>query len=134
MSEAINVGHLEFPGMSQAVRVGDAVYLSGQVALGEDGAVVGRGDPEEQAAQCFRNLAAVLDAAGSSMADVVQLTCYLTDADYFPAYSQAKRRWFTTNPPASTTVVVAALLNADFLIEVAGVAVTQPTKPREEVA
>lgn len=133
MSEAINVGHLAFPGVSQAVRVGDSVYLSGQVALGEDG-VVGRGDPGAQVAQCFQNLAAVLNAAGSSMADVVQLTCYLTDADYYPAYSAAKQQWFATNPPASTTVIVAGLLHDDFLIEVAGVAVASRTNQPEEIA
>ncbi len=111
------------PSISQGIRVGDTVYVSGQVAFGADGQIVGVGDAEAQAEQCFKNLEAVLEAAGASLGDVVRLTNYFTSADYFPAYRDVKQRLFPKDPPASTSVVVAALLHPDFMMEVEAVAV-----------
>lgn len=109
--------------MSQAVHDGRTIYLSGQVALAEDGSVVGLDDPHAQAEQCFRNVQSVLRAAGSRLEDVVHLTCYLTDVNYFDAYAQVKKGLFPGCPPSSTTVIVAGLLDPQLLIEVAAIAV-----------
>ena len=111
------------PSISQAIRVGDTVYVSGQVAFGANGEIVGVGDAAAQAEQCFKNLAAVLEAGGASLSDVVKLTNYFTSADYFPAYRDVKQRLFPKDPPASTSVVVAALLHPDFMMEVEAVAI-----------
>jgi enamine deaminase RidA (YjgF/YER057c/UK114 family) len=109
--------------MSQAVHDGHTIYLSGQVALAEDGSVVGLDDPHAQAEQCFRNVESVLRAAGGRLENVVQLTCYLTDAKHFDAYAEVKRGLFPDRPPSSTTVIVAGLLNPELLMEVAAIAV-----------
>jgi 2-iminobutanoate/2-iminopropanoate deaminase len=69
---------MRFPGMSQAVRCGEWVTVSGQVAL-KNGQVVGAGDAAAQARQCFANIEAALAEAGASLSDIVTLRCYLTD-------------------------------------------------------
>jgi enamine deaminase RidA (YjgF/YER057c/UK114 family) len=116
-----------FPGMSQAVRVGDQVHVSGQVAFDEHGEIVGPGDPAAQAEQCFRNLRAVLAAAGAGPADVVSLRCFLVDPAAYPAYADAKGRFLAgvTVPPAGTGVIVAGLLVPGLLMEVEAVAVVE---------
>ena len=70
--------------ISQAFRVGDLVITSGQAALSPEGDIVGTGDFEAQAAQTFSNLQAVLEAAGSSLDQVIKVTIYLTDMSNFP--------------------------------------------------
>lgn len=112
-----NPAHLVFPGMSQAVRCGPFVQVSGQVALGSAGEIVSD-DPYEQALQCFENVELALAAAGSSMAEVTKLVTYLVDATHFGAYARAKHARFPGSAPASTTVVVAELLDPRMLIEV----------------
>ncbi len=112
------------PGMSQAVRVGDTIYLSGQVAFGTDGQVVGIGDPRAQAAQCFANIRTVLESAGAQLSDVVKLTCFLVDGDDFGAYAEVKKSLFAEGiAPASTTIIIKGLLIAGLLMEIEAVAV-----------
>jgi enamine deaminase RidA (YjgF/YER057c/UK114 family) len=117
----VNPEHLTFAGMSQGVRAAGLLAISGQVGLREDGTI--SEDPREQAEQAFLNLEAVLGLAGMGFRDITKLTCYLTDASYYDGFAEAKSRRFTTDPPASTTVVVAALLDPRMLIEVEAIAV-----------
>ena len=105
-------------GISQATRVSNHVFLSGQVAFGEGGELVGEGDAEAQAGQIFRNIERVLGKAGAGLDDVTLLTAYLTDAAHFPAYAAVKRRYFPSDPPAGTTVIVSGLLDPRLLLEV----------------
>lgn len=112
-----NPAHLVFPGMSQAVRCGPFVQVSGQVALGSSGEIVSD-DPYEQALQCFENVELALTAAGSSLADVTKLVTYLVDVTHFEAYARAKHARFPGSAPASTTVVVRELLDPRMLMEV----------------
>lgn len=114
---------MTFPGLSQLVRVGDLVVLSGQAAFDDEGNLVGENDPVAQAEQCFENISRLLQMAGGSTDDVVKLTCYLTDKTVYPAYAQAKRRYLGPNAPAGTALVVNALLRDDFLLEVEAMAV-----------
>jgi reactive intermediate/imine deaminase len=123
IDEVVNLPHLTFPGMSQAVRAGNVLYLSGQVALADGDVIVGDRDPRAQAEQCFRNLSELLHAAGTDLSAVVKLTCYLTDLDSYPEYAAVKRELFSSHPPASTAVLVAGLLDERFLLEVDAVAV-----------
>jgi 2-iminobutanoate/2-iminopropanoate deaminase len=108
---------------SQAVRVGSVIHVAGQVAINEDREVVGEGDSEAQAGQCFANLARVLHEAGSSIEDVVKLTVYLTDTAHYAGYAAAKREYLTTALPAGTAVVVVSLMDPRFLMEVEAVAI-----------
>jgi enamine deaminase RidA (YjgF/YER057c/UK114 family) len=116
--------HLTFAGMSQVVRAGPWAFTSGQVALGSDGEIVGVGDARRQADQCFDNVEMALGEAGLALRDVVKLTCFMTSAAHFAGYAEAKRERFEHRPPpASTAVVVAALLDERLLLEVEAVAV-----------
>lgn len=116
---------LAFPGMSQAVRDGDLVLVSGQVALDADGEVVGENDWEAQAEQTLANLSAALAAAGARDDDVLKLTCFLTDPAGYSAYAAAKNRRFESTAPASTCVIVTALLDPRLLLEVEAIAVAR---------
>lgn len=120
--ERFDLPGLAFAGMSQAVRHGDTVHVSGQVALDGDGELVGAGDAAAQAEQALANVEAALAAAGARPADVVKLTCFLVDAGDYPAYAAAKAARFGAAAPASTCVVVSALLDPRFLLEVEAVA------------
>jgi 2-iminobutanoate/2-iminopropanoate deaminase len=113
---------MRFAGMSQAVRCGDWITVSGQVAL-KDGQVVGIGDAAAQARQCFANIAAVLAEAGASLEDIVSLRCYLTDKSAYEGYAEVKSMLFKDKSPASTTVIISALLIPALLMEVEAIAV-----------
>jgi 2-iminobutanoate/2-iminopropanoate deaminase len=112
-------------GMSAAVRWGDCVAVSGQVATNERGEFVGEGDFEAQAEQCFANLARILGEAGAQLADVVSLTTYLTTAEHAPKFLALRAKYFAERPPATTTVL-AQLLSPRFLIEIQAMAVVGP--------
>ena len=123
--ERFDIPGLSFAGMSQAVRHGELVQVSGQVAFAPGGELVGEGDAAAQAEQALANVEAALAAAGARPEDVVKLTCFLLDAGDYPAYAAAKAKRFGAAAPASTCVVVAALLDPRLLLEVEAVAVAE---------
>ncbi|MEH6419320.1 RidA family protein [Pseudomonas sp. CGJS7] len=94
---------------SQAVRVGDTVYLSGQIALDPSSGLVVEGDIEAQAHRAFRNLQAVCEAGGGSLADIVRLGLYLTDLGAFGKVNAVMGEYFNPPYPARSTVEVSAL-------------------------
>ena len=94
---------------SQAVVVDGMVYTAGQIALDpKTGEVVGK-TTAEQADQTLKNLAAVLEAAGSGLGLVVKTTVYLADMDDFPAMNEVYAKHFGNHKPARSTVQAAAL-------------------------
>lgn len=93
---------------SPALRVDGFLFLSGQVGLDSSGELV-EGGLVRQAEQIFANIAAVLEAAGKSFADVVRVGVYLTDIGDFAALNAVYARHFSAPYPARTTVAVAAL-------------------------
>lgn len=94
---------------SQAVRVGNSVWLSGQIALDPANGALVEGGIDAQIEQAFRNLKAVAEAAGGSLADCVKLTLFLTDLGDFPRVNEAMQKHFTQPYPARATVGVASL-------------------------
>jgi enamine deaminase RidA (YjgF/YER057c/UK114 family) len=114
-------------GYSHAVAAsGRLVAIAGQVAMDQDGNLVGAGDPKAQAQQVFENLRLALAAAGATFADVVKLTFFLTDVAYLPAVREVRDQFIDTGrPPASTAVQVAALFRPEFLLEVEALAVVE---------
>jgi len=97
---------------SQAVVVDGVVYTAGQIPLDPaSGAIVGK-STAEQAEQVLRNLAAILEAAGSGLDLVVKTTVYLADMADFPALNEVYARHFTSHKPARTTIQAAALPKA----------------------
>ena len=102
---------------------GRLVFVSGQVPLDADGALVGT-DGETQADQVFANVRRALAAAGASFDDVVKLTFFLTDLADLPVVREVRDRYVSTErPPASSLVQVAGLVSPDFRVEVEAVAV-----------
>lgn len=104
-------------------RVGDLLVLSGQASIDREGGVVGAGDFDAQAKQVFENLAFVLEAGGSSLANVVKVTIYLTDMGNFPKIVELRERHFTPPYPADTIVEVNALALPELMIEIEAIAV-----------
>jgi enamine deaminase RidA (YjgF/YER057c/UK114 family) len=103
---------------------GRFVSVAGQVALDENGAVVGQGDPGAQAERVFENLRLALAAVGASFADVVKFTYFLTDIGMLPAVREVRDRYIdTARPPASTAVQVSALVRPEMLLEVEAIAI-----------
>lgn len=94
---------------SQAVRTGKLVFLSGQIPLQPDTMTVVEGDFEARARQVFNNLAAVAEAAGGSLDDVVKLTIFLTNLDNFATVNAVMEDFFTEPYPARAAVGVASL-------------------------
>jgi len=94
---------------SQAVRVGDTVYLSGQVALDPATMQLVSGDVDAQARRVFENLKAVAEAAGGSLADAVRVTIYLTDLAHFTRVNEVMAQYCSKPYPARVTIGVAQL-------------------------
>lgn len=94
---------------NQAVKVGNLVFTSGQIALRPGTGELVRGSIEQEAAQVLENLKAVLAAAGTSLDRAVKVTVYLTDMGQFPTVNEVYARYFSEPFPARTTVQVAAL-------------------------
>ena len=109
------------PALSPGVRVGEFLFTSGNVANDANGNLVGPGDCEAQSRQVMSNIRAIVEAAGASMSDVVKITCFLTDVNDYAAYGRVRSETFSSSPPASSTVIVAALVRPEFLVEVEAV-------------
>lgn len=94
---------------SQAVKVGDTVYLSGQIPLVPETMELVEGDMEVQIRRVFDNLTAVAQAAGGGLADVVKLNVFLTDLTHFPLVNQVMADYFSEPYPARAAIGVAEL-------------------------
>jgi reactive intermediate/imine deaminase len=94
---------------SQAVQAGNTVYLSGQIPLVPTTMELVEGSMEVQIRQVFDNLAAVAEAAGASLADIVKLNIFLTDLGHFPLVNQVMADYFQEPYPARAAIGVAAL-------------------------
>ena len=100
-------------GFSRAVRIGNLVHVSGTGPVGADEA-----DVAEQTDQCLTIIATALKAAGSSIEHVYRTRMYLTRAEDWEAAGRIHGKFFSLNRPAATMVVVAALLNPNWRIEI----------------
>jgi 2-iminobutanoate/2-iminopropanoate deaminase len=110
--------------IAQAYRVGNLIFVSGQAATTPQGDVVAGGfDAQAQAA--FDNLRRVLEAGGSSLAQIIKVNIYLTDMANFPKIIELRRRYFTAPYPADTIVEVSALALPELVIEIEAVALVE---------
>jgi reactive intermediate/imine deaminase len=94
---------------SQAVKVGNTVYLSGQIPLVPATMTIIDGDISAQITQVFENLKAVAEAAGGDLSDIVKLNVFLTDLSHFPIVNEIMGRYFQAPYPARAAIGVAAL-------------------------
>ena len=101
---------------SQAVKSGDMVFCSGQIALNPEGELVG-GDIKAQTGRVLDNLREVLVKAGSDMHKVVKTTVYLSDMEDFADMNEVYAKYFSNNKPARATVEVSRLPK-DVLVEI----------------
>jgi reactive intermediate/imine deaminase len=94
---------------SQAVKVGNIIYLSGQIPLVPETMELVTGDMEVQIRRVFENLRVVAEAAGGNLAQIVKVTIYLTDLGHFPLVNTVMADYFQPPYPARAAVGVAAL-------------------------
>ncbi|HFD31725.1 MAG TPA: RidA family protein [Gammaproteobacteria bacterium] len=94
---------------SQAVKVGDTVYVSGQIPLIAETMELIEGDIAEQVRQIFRNLSAIAEAAGGSLEDFAKLNVFLTDLGNFATVNEVMAEFFQQPYPARAAVGIAAL-------------------------
>jgi 2-iminobutanoate/2-iminopropanoate deaminase len=94
---------------SQAIRIGDLIYTAGQVAIDPSTGQVEAATVEDQTRQVFKNLAEILEAAGSGLDRVVKMTVFMTDLGEFAAMNAVYAEHFAGDPPARSTVEVSAL-------------------------
>src|SRR6266478_4139569 len=111
------------PRYTHGWRVGNAVYVAGQLALDKDGKLVGPNDIAAQSGRVLENMRRVLETAGASLRDVVKVTVFVTDIRYREGYGEVRQEFFGASPPASTLVQVAGLAIPGALIEIEAVAV-----------
>jgi enamine deaminase RidA (YjgF/YER057c/UK114 family) len=110
---------------SHVTRVGSTLYISGQLGLDPAGRLVGPGDAEAQAEQCYRNIKTIVEHFGGSLGDVVKITQYITDLAYRPPVARPRDRYLGTPGPASTLVVVKGLAAPEYLVEIEAVAILE---------
>lgn len=108
---------------SQGVKVGNLIYTAGQLGLDPATGKLVEG-LEAQTEQALQNLAAILQAAGSRLENVIKTTCFLADINDFKAFNGVYARYFTANPPARSTVQAGALPAAG-LVEIEVVALIE---------
>ncbi|GGR98421.1 enamine deaminase RidA [Streptomyces aureoverticillatus] len=109
---------------------GRLVAVSGQLALDEQGELVGEGDAAAQAHQVFENLRRCLAAAGAGFDDVIKLTYFVTDVAHMPAIRAARDAHLDpARLPAASAVQVAALMGPAFLMEIEALAMVPDERP-----
>lgn len=109
--------------LCQAVRAGNTVYVRGQLGTDFEGNLIGLGDAGAQAEQAMKNVKQLLEEAGSQLQDIVKITIYLIDPRYREAVYQVVGKWLKGVFPISTGLVVSALGQPQWLMEIDVIAV-----------
>lgn len=107
--------------LSQGIRFGNLLFISGQAGSGSDGRIV-EGGFRAQGEQAFANLRRALEAGGSRLEDVIKVTIFVTDMGHFEEVVALRRKFFTAPYPADTIAEVRALYDPKALIEIEAIA------------
>ena len=109
---------------SHVVRWGNLVWIAGQTSRGPDGKVIGLDSGPAQARQCYENLRTAIESVGGTFANIVKVTIFVTSEAYLPAARAAQNEcWGDAPTPASSMVIVRALAQPEYLIEIEAFAV-----------
>ena len=109
----------DMSGYSHVVKDGTTVYVAGQLARNSAGETIGEGNFEAQAEQCFKNVQAALESAGSNMSSILKMNVFMTHKEDIPAYREIKTRFVPDNAqPVSTLILCSGLADPVFRIEV----------------
>ena len=114
-------GHVLYAPVVRIRHAGTLVFISGLLSRNGAGEIVGKGDMAAQIEQVGRNLAAALESAGASLANLVKTNTYVTDIDEFFRHPDVRMRYFGALP-TSTTVEVRRLSHPDFMVEIEAMA------------
>lgn len=113
-------------GYSFGMQWGGWLWVAGQISMDERGQVIGHGDIEAQTRRVFERIRAILEAGGTTMADVVRTTTYITDRSYRPITNELRREYFDgPNYPTNTLLVVGGLALPEYLVEIDAVAMVR---------
>lgn len=107
--------------LSQAIKFGNLLFVSGQAGAGDDGRIVESGF-SAQGQQAFANLRRALEAGGSSLQDVIKVTIFVTDMAHFETVVALRRQFFSSPYPADTIAEVRALYDPAAMIEIEAIA------------
>jgi len=110
-------------GYSRAVKIGNIIEVTGTVASGDDGNVVGRDDAYAQTKFIYQKIEIVLQRAGARMSDVVRVRMFVTDISRWQEYGKAHSEFFKDIKPCNTMVEVSALIEPGYLIEIEATAI-----------
>ena len=110
-------------GYSRAVKVGNVIEVTGTVASGDDGKVVGKNNAYEQTKFVYEKIEKVLKRAGAEMKDVVRVRMFVTDISQWQEYGRAHSEFFKEIKPCNTMVEVSALIEPEYLIEIEATAI-----------
>ena len=105
-------------GYSRAIRVGSCIYVSGTVASGADGGIIGVDDPYTQAAQAIRNIIRALESFGADATNVVRTRIYVANIDHWQEIGKAHAEVFGRFKPATTMVEVSRMITPEVLVEI----------------
>jgi enamine deaminase RidA (YjgF/YER057c/UK114 family) len=105
-------------GYSRAVKVGNILELSGTVASGPDGVVIGINDAYAQTRYVYEKIEKVLHTAGSSMKDVVRVRMFVTDISRWQDYAKAHSEFFKDIKPCNSMIEVKGLIESEYLVEI----------------
>lgn len=105
-------------GYSRAVKINNTIEVSGTVASGENGEVVGKGDAFLQTRYVYEKIQKTLELAGASMKDVVRVRMFVTDISVWQEYGRAHSEFFKEIRPCNTMVEVKALIDPQYLVEI----------------
>lgn len=116
-------GHFSHANIVEAS--GRLLFISGMLAKGADGKIVGVGDIGAQTRQVCENLKAAVEEAGGTMDDICRVDVYVRNMEQFDAIHKVRREYFPSPPPASTMVEITKMTSPDALIEINAIAVLQ---------
>ncbi|MGF3022093.1 RidA family protein [Methylobacterium aquaticum] len=111
--------------LSQGIKFGNLLFVSGQAGADDDGRIVGGGF-RAQGERAFANLQRVLEAGGSSFRDVIKVTIFVTDMSHFEDVIALRRKFFSAPYPADTIAEIKALYDSEAMIEIEAIAAVRP--------